>query len=158
VLPGPPVSAPRRAAPLARTFARTPAAATGPRRRPAPLVSHVVPRRARRCPPLSVARARHAREACTTHRCQSSPKPLHPCRAGPHRRPTLGPSKPPPPFFPSPPCAPSAFKSRQPPTSLPFSSIFFSVHSVCRFLKAPPPSLSVPSPVASPPHHRETEP
>jgi hypothetical protein len=63
----------------------------------------------------------------------------------------------PPPSFPSLPHALSAFKSHRPPTSLPFS-IFFSVHSARCCLPAPPPGLSTPSPVASPPHHRETEP
>jgi hypothetical protein len=63
-----------------------------------------------------------------------------------------------PPPFPSPHRAPSAFKSRRPPTSLPFFPFFFFVRSACRCLPAPPPSLSAPSLVASPPRHWETKP
>jgi hypothetical protein len=85
VLPGPPVSAPRRATPLARTPARTPAAATGTQRRPTPPVSRAIPRHARRNPPLFAARTR---EACAARRCWSSPEPSRSCRVGPcHRTP-----------------------------------------------------------------------
>jgi hypothetical protein len=36
------------------------------------------------------SRARRTREACAARRCRSSPEPVRPCRAGPHRR-TLAP-------------------------------------------------------------------
>jgi hypothetical protein len=64
----------------------------------------------------------------------------------------------PPPPFPLLPRTPSAFKSRRPPTSLPFFSIFFPICSAHHCLPAPPPSLSALSPVASLPHQRESEP
>jgi hypothetical protein len=56
---------------------------------------------ARRRPPLYLARAHRAREAYTAHRCQSSPELPRLCHVGPRCRPTLGPSRPPPPSFPS---------------------------------------------------------
>jgi hypothetical protein len=67
-------------------------------------------------------------------------------------------TEPTPPPFPSPPRAPSTFKSHRSQTSLPFFSIFFSIHSARRCLPDPPPSLSASFPVASLPHHWETEP
>jgi hypothetical protein len=131
-----PVSAPRRAAPLAHAPSRTQQLPLGPR--------VIVPR-------LLAAHAQsHRVRAVAAHIAE--PRPL----AAPSPAPMQHRADPPP--FPSPPCALSAFKSRRPPTSLPFSPFFFSVRSTRRCLPAPPPSLSVSSPVASPSHHRETEP
>jgi hypothetical protein len=112
-------------------------------------VESTAPRR----PPLSHhSAAAHARQlrAAADHYVGplSAPSPA----------PTWHRADPPPHPFPSPPGAPSAFKSRRLPTSLPFFSIFFSICSVRHCLLAPPPSLSAPSLVTSPPHHRETEP
>jgi hypothetical protein len=69
VLPARLVSAPRHAAPLTHTSACTPAAATGPRCRPARPVSRAVPPHVCCRPPLFTARAR---DACAARHCQSS--------------------------------------------------------------------------------------
>jgi hypothetical protein len=92
------------------------------------------------CRPLRAA------DRCTGPLSTPSPAPTR------HR------ADPPPPPFPSPLCAPSTFKSRRPLTLLPSFSIFFSIRFARRYLPAPPPSMSASYPVASPPHHRETEP
>jgi hypothetical protein len=64
--------------------------------------------------------------------------------------PHAAPSQPPPPFTLA---APRTERFQKLPTSLPFFSISFSIRSACRYLPTPPPS-----PVTSPPRHRETEP
>jgi hypothetical protein len=134
-----------------------PAAAHRARRRSAPLVSHS--RRVNRAPPPSpIAPQRRRSRPMAGGHCW----PLHAVDrcVGPLSAPSLAPTRhraDPPPPFPSPPRALSAFKSRRPPTSLP-SSIFFSIRFTRCYLPAPPLSQLVPSPVASPPRHRETEP
>jgi hypothetical protein len=125
VLSGPPVSAPCHAVPLARTSARTPAAATGPRRRPAPPISLAVLCCAHRRPPLFVARAR---------RYQSSPEPPRPCRSTSlNPRPLLrfSPPRGAEPRSPPLPCLPCLrFKRRRPPCTC--SLLFFP--------RSPPPT------------------
>jgi hypothetical protein len=74
VLPGPPVSAPRHAAPLARASAHTPAAAIGPRyRRSRPSV-------ARAPPPYPVTRQRRRPRPSVGGRCR--PPKLSPTAPG----------------------------------------------------------------------------
>jgi hypothetical protein len=141
----PPVSARCRHYLASSSPSRSPPLATGPRCGPvlpvscsrrinrAPLPSPVAPQR-HRSPPMAGGRYRllHAVGRCAGPLSAPSPAPTR------HR--------PDPPPFPSSPHALSAFKSRRPPTSLPFFFIFFSIRSARRCLPAPPPSLSAPFP------------
>jgi hypothetical protein len=111
----------------------------------APPPSHVAPQCHLLCPMVGG----HCRPLHAIDRCIG---PL----SAPSPAPTRHQADPPP--FPSPTRASSAFKSRWPPTSLHFSLFFFSARSARRRLPAHPLSLSASFPVASPPHHRETEP
>jgi hypothetical protein len=127
MLMGLPLNTPRRTAMLPLTPSRTQPLLTGRRRHQAPHVSHAVPHRAHRRPPLFAAHAHHAHEACTACHCWRSPEPPCSCRAGPRRRPTLGPSWTPPPFAPR-----GLEQSRTPPFCL--STVPLSHHKMASSL------------------------